>query len=309
MNGALPSPPQHAKLLVLAGPTAVGKTAQAIAWARALGGEIINADSRQLYRAMDIGTAKPTPAEQAAAPHHLLDVVDPDETFTLAQYQAAAYAAIQDVQARGALPILTGGTGMYITAVLEGWQVPEIPPDPALRAELEAQTNAELFARLQDLDPITAQRIDPQNPRRLVRAVEVSLLSGRPFSELRRKNPPPYDVYPVALYMEPRSALYARAEQRLQDWLARGWLDEVRALLAAGYDPASPAMTALGYPQMVAHVRGELALDTAREIIAKATRGYIRRQLTWLRGHDPGWQWHTPEAAPGLTETLGAWFA
>lgn len=282
------------KVLVLGGATAVGKTALAIQWARAFDGEIINADSRQLYRYMDIGTAKPTPEEQAAAPHHLLDVVTPDQTFTLAQYQAAVRAAMDAIHRRGKLPILTGGTGLYITATLEGWQTPEVPPDPRLRAELEAMTNAELLARLAALDPLTAATIDADNPRRLVRALEVCLVTGRPFSEQRTKQPLPVDARYFALTL-PREELYARADARLGRMIAAGWLDEVETLLKMGYAPSLPAMSALGYPQICAVLCGDLSLDAAKIEIQRATRRYIRRQYTWLRGHDPGWQWITPQ--------------
>lgn len=294
------------RVLVLAGPTAVGKTALAIEWARRFDGEILGADSRQIYRMMDIGTAKPSPDEQAAAPHHLINKVMPDESLTLAEYQAAAYARIADVAGRGKLPILTGGTGLYITAVLEGWQAPEIPPNPTLRAELEAMSNAALFAQLRELDPATAATIDPNNPRRLVRAVEVCLVSGQPFSEQRRKNPPDYDVLPFALTL-PREELYARADARLDTMIAAGWLDETADLIQKGFGPPMPSMSALGYPQMIAVLRGEITLETAREQIKRATRSFIRRQYTWLRGHDAGWRWL--ESSQSAENEIAAWLS
>jgi tRNA dimethylallyltransferase len=293
------------KILILGGATAVGKTALAIQWAQQFNGEIINADSRQIYRYMDIGTAKPSLSEQAAAHHHLIDVVNPDQTFSLAEYQEAAYAAIADIQARGRLPILAGGTGMYITATMEGWQVPEVPPDPDLRAQLEAMSKAELLDKLKVLDPLTVERIDADNPRRLVRAVEVCLLTGRPFSELRTKSPPNYDGLYFALTME-RADLYARADKRVEIMLERGWLEEIERLQKMGFPEDAPAMTALGYPQMLAHLRGELALAEAVTAIQNATHRFIRRQYTWLRGHDAGWRWITPDedAAPIIENWL-----
>jgi tRNA dimethylallyltransferase len=278
------------KVLVLGGPTAVGKTALAIQWAREFDGEIINADSRQIYREMDIGTAKPSPEEQAAAPHHLIDIVAPDEPFTLANFQGRAEAVIAQITSRGKLPILAGGTGMYITATLEGWRIPEVPPDPALRAMLEARTNEALLSQLRDLDPQTAARIDAQNPRRLVRALEVCLITGRPFSELRQKEPPGYNILPFALSM-PREELYQRADARVESMLENGWIDEVRMLIEKEYE--GPSMSALGYPQIGAFLRGELSQDDMLTAIKNATHRFIRRQYTWLRGHDPGWRWIT----------------
>ena len=293
-----------AKVLVLGGPTAVGKTALAIAWARAFDGEIINTDSSQIYREMDSGTAKPSPEEQAAAPHHLINIVAPDESFTLADFQARAEAVIQQITGRGKLPILAGGTGMYITATLEGWRIPEVPPDPALRASLEARTNEGLLDELRNLDPKTADSIDAKNPRRLVRALEVCLITGRPFSELRQKEPPGYDILPYVLTM-PREALYERADARVDMMLERGWIDEARALIEKGYE--GPSMSALGYPQIGQHLRGELSLEDMKTSIKNATHKFIRRQYTWLRGHDPGWRWI--ESGEDERAAIGAWLS
>lgn len=293
------------KILVLAGPTAVGKTRLAIEWAIRFNGEIIGTDSRQIYRHMDIGTAKPTPEEQAAVRHYMIDVVNPDETFTLAEYQAQAYALIHEIHKRGKLPMLVGGTGLYITAVMEGWTIPEVPPNPGLRAELEQKSPEALFSQLETLDPITAASIDRNNPRRLVRALEVTLSAGRPFSELRQKNVPDYDAAYFALTMD-RAALYAQADSRVEKMLAAGWIEETRQLQARGYAPPLPAMSALGYPQIFAHLRGEISLDETRQQIQLATHKFIRRQYTWLRGHDPGWQWITPgqEVSPQVVDWL-----
>jgi len=282
----------HNQLVVLAGATAVGKTTCAIQWAQQFNGEIINADSRQLYQHMDIGTAKPTKDEQLAAQHHLLDWVTPDQTITLAKYQQAAYAAIEDIQLRGKLPLLVGGTGLYITATLEGWTIPEVPPNPTLRADLEKRSNESLLAEIRELDPVTADRIDAQNPARLIRALEVCLETGRPFSELRQKSPPDYDILPFVLDM-PREALYARADARVQAMLDAGWIAEVDHLQKSGYTANAPAMTALGYPQIRSVLAGDMTLDEAVTLIHRATRRYIRRQYTWIRGHEPvpGWRW------------------
>jgi len=182
-------------LITLVGPTAVGKTATSLLLARALNGEIVSADSRQAYRGMDIGTAKITPEEMGDIPHHLIDIREPDESISLGEYKELADAAIEDVMARGRLPMLVGGTGQYVRAVIEGWQIPRVPPQPELRRELEDLAAREgkeaLFARLQALDPASAQVIDYRNLRRVIRAIEVTLVAGRPFSELQTKQPPP----------------------------------------------------------------------------------------------------------------------
>ncbi len=281
-------------LVVLLGPTAVGKTALAIHLAQALGGEIVSADSRQVYREMDIGTAKPSPAERAAVPHHLLDVATPDQMYTLAQYQRAAYTAIAAIHARGKLPLLVGGTGQYLTAVIEGWGIPEVPPNPALRAELEqyaAEHGAQaLHARLEQRDPVAAARIDPRNVRRVVRALEVCIEAGQPISELQRKSPPPYRLLQLGLTM-PREQLYARADARLERMLEAGLLAEVRRLLDAGYTWACPAMSGLGYIQWKAYLAGQESYEQAVAAIRRQTRVFIRRQYTWFRGHDSGIRW------------------
>jgi tRNA dimethylallyltransferase len=297
------------KLLVLTGPTAVGKTALAIQWAQALGGEIINADSRQVYRHMDIGTAKPSLAEQASVPHHLLDVVAPDQAFSLAEYQKAAAERIQEIHHRAKLPILVGGTGLYLTALIEAWQIPEVPPNPELRARLEATPLADLVAQLGELDPAAAAFLDLQNGRRVIRALEVTLLSGRPFSALRQKQAPLYDARCMVLDM-PREALYARADARVGQMVAAGWPEEVRHLIQdLGYDPGLPSFSALGYPQMAALLRGEMNEGQAITAIQHATHSFIRRQYTWIRGHVPPGGWHFISPAEDGLEGLKLWLS
>src|SRR3990172_1048442 len=202
-NGPSSLIPPPSSLIVIVGPTAVGKTEAAIRLAERFNGEIVSADSRQIYRSMDIGTAKPGPDQRARVPHHLIDVVDPDEAFSLAQYQAAAYAAIDDIFARGRRPFLVGGTGLYVRAVTEGLRIPEVPPDPKLRAELEARARREgylaLYAELEQADPDAAAKIDPRNVRRTIRALEVHRISGRRFSEMGRMQPPAYRVITIGL--------------------------------------------------------------------------------------------------------------
>ncbi|HEX3269528.1 MAG TPA: tRNA (adenosine(37)-N6)-dimethylallyltransferase MiaA [Ktedonobacterales bacterium] len=277
-------------LVVIAGPTATGKTALAIALADRLRpaweAEVVSADARQIYHLMDIATAKPTAAERARLPHHLLDIVWPDETLTLAEYQRLANTAIAKVWARGRLPLLVGGGGLYIRAVVDGLAIPEVAPQPELRAELEALLAAEgvaaLYARLASLDPVAAARIDARNPRRLIRALEVCLVTGRPFSEQQGARPTPYHPLFFGLNME-RDALYARADARIDAMLAAGLVAETEALLARGYGWMLPSMSSLGYREIGAYLRGEATLDEAISRFKQATHGYIRRQLTWFR--------------------------
>jgi tRNA dimethylallyltransferase len=283
-------PPEHlalrtAHLLVLGGPTAVGKTAAAIAVARRFDGEVVSADSRQVYRGMDIGTAKPTPEERAATPHHLIDVADPDDDFSLAQYVGLAREAIGGILARGRLPILAGGTPLYLNAVAEGWRVPHAPPDPALRAALEAEAArdglAALEARLAAADPVAAAR-SAGNLRRVVRALEVFLTTGVPMSAQEGKEPPPYRVRTIILELD-RAALHARIDARVERMVAAGLVEEVRGLLERGFSPALPAMSGIGYAEIAAYLGGELTLPEAVERIKFNTHRYVRHQETWFR--------------------------
>ncbi len=289
-------------LLAIVGPTASGKTALSLDLAEVLGGEIVSADSRQIYRAMDIGTAKATPAERGRVPHHLLDVVEPDQVLTLAEDQALAYEAIADIDRRGRLPVLVGGTGQYVAAVLEGWRIPEVAPRPDLRAELEDQAAAEgsesLHARLAGLDPAAASRIDHRNVRRVLRALEVCLATGRPISELQSKEPPPYNVVQIGV-TRPRSVLYERIDCRVDAMVAAGLVEEVRGLVAAGYGWDLPAMTGLGYRQIGQYLRGEVTLDEAVALIKKGTRRFVHQQYNWFRLSDPRIRWIDPaETSP-----------
>lgn len=285
-------------LVVILGPTGVGKTALSLDLCRICCGEVISADSRQIYRGMDIGTAKASPAERAVAPHHLLDIRDPDEMFTVAEYQQLAYAAIEAVHARGNTPLLVGGTALYIRAVVEGLRIPAAPPDPVLRAELEARLAQEgvaaLFAQLQALDPATAAQIDARNPRRVLRSLEIFLLTGHAKVALEGSDPPPYRIIVIGL-TRPRDALYARIDQRVDAMLAGGLIEETRRLLARGYDPRLPAMTSLGYRECIDYLAGRCDLATAAARIKYATHRYVRHQTTWFRKL-PGIHWFNLEA-------------
>ena len=295
-------------LIAIVGPTAVGKTALALHLAQALEGEIVSADSRQFYRGMDIGTAKPTPAERDRVPHHLVDVADPDETVGLAAFLELAHAAIGDIHARGKLPLLVGGTGQYVRAIVEGWRVPRVPPDPALRAELgvraERDGTESLYAQLASLDPIAAKRIDPRNVRRVVRALEVTLLTGRPISDQQGKEPPPSRILQVGLTME-RAALYARADQRLEGMITAGLADEVRHLVKAGYGWHLPALSGLGYVQFRPYIEGDGSLEEVTVEIRRATRRFIRHQYNWFPSNDRAIRWFdTTEATKEQVEAL-----
>lgn len=297
-------PPDTRPVLVIVGPTAVGKTALALALARALPLEVVSADSRQVYRGMDIGTAKPTPAELAAVRHHCIDVVAPDQAYTLAHYRQDARAAIDDIRGRGLLAALVGGTGLYVQAVTEGLDVPEVAPDHAFReaAQARAQAGDDLHAELAAVDPVAAEHIDPRNLRRVVRALEVQRATGRPFSTLRTQTAPPYPLVKVGLTMD-RVALYRRADDRVDAMMTAGLLDEVRRLHAAGYGWELQAMSGIGYRQLGDYLRGEATLDEAVQRIKFETHALIRRQYTWFR-RDGGIEWHPAEGLGDLAAVL-----
>jgi tRNA dimethylallyltransferase len=281
-------------LVTIVGPTAAGKTELSLELAESVDGEIISADSRLVYRGMNIGTAKPTLAQRTRVPHHLIDIVDPDDVLTLAQYQRRAYASIDAVTGRGRQPILVGGTGQYVRAVVEGWGIPEVPPDHGLRAELEEYAGhhgaAALHTRLSKLDPIAASRIDLRNVRRVIRALEVTLLAGRPISELQAKSAPPYLILQIGL-TRPRPVLYERIDARIDRMLASGLLEEVQRLALAGYGWDLPAMSGLGYRQIGLHLQGKATLEEATQFIRRDTRRLVRQQGTWFRLADPHIHW------------------
>lgn len=301
-------------LVIILGPTGVGKTRLAIDLAGRLDGEIIGADSRQIYRHMDIGTAKPTVEQQALIPHHLIDMAPPDYNLGLAEYQDAAYKAIDGLHERGKSPFLVGGSGQYITAVEEGWGIPRVPPNPGLRAELEEYAEATspqgLHDRLRRVDPLSAERIHPNNTRRVIRALEVQMLTGRAISALQVKRPPPYRILRLGL-MLPRSILYPRVDARVDEMIAAGFVAEVRALLDMGYDRGLPAMTGLGYLEIAGHVLDGVALEEAVERTKFSTHEFIRRQDVWFRGHDNGILWHNVEDldVDALARKLQEWLA
>jgi tRNA dimethylallyltransferase len=273
------------RIVVVAGPTAVGKTALGVELAVEFNGEVVNADSRYLYRGFDIGVAKPNLTERRGIPHHLIDLLPPDGEMTLARYQDFALDAIENVLGRNKLPILVGGTPLYINAVIEGWRMPRVPPNLSLRAALEAEALANgtdtLANRLREVDPAAAERCG-RNLRRIIRALEVYETTGIPMSAQEGKGPPPFAALEIGLTM-PRDALYRAVDDRVRDQIARGLVAEVRSLMESGVPENAPAMSSLGYRQLVPYILGESSLEQAIERIRFDTHRYVRHQETWLR--------------------------
>ncbi len=271
--------------MVLTGPTGVGKTAAAIRLALALGGEIVNADSRYLYRGFDIGVAKPSTTEQALVPHHLIDILPPEGEMSLHVFQELATRTIRDIQRRGRLPLLVGGTVLYLNAVVEGWHIPQVPPDEPFRraaeAEVERDGGAALRAQLVTIDPVAAER-SGVNMRRVIRALEIHRATGTPMSVLEGRGEPPFRALELALTM-PRAELHARLDSRIDGLLAAGLVEEVQGLLASGVPASAPAMSSIGYRQLIPFLGGDESLDAATERIRSDTRRYVRHQETWLR--------------------------
>jgi tRNA dimethylallyltransferase len=299
--------------LALVGPTASGKSALALEVARHRSDiELVSADSMQVYRGMDIGTAKPTPAERADVPHHLIDLVDASETYSVARFQAAAHEALAHIEARGHRALLVGGTGLYVSAVVDGLEVPG--EWPMVRAELEAEAvtsvgAAGLHRRLSELDPAAAARMEPTNRRRIVRALEVTLGSGRPFSSfgpgLAAYPPTPFRLVGLA---PARAVLDTRIADRFDAQMRAGFLDEVRVLASAAMPMSRTARQALGYRELLAHLDGRCTLDDARSEAVRRTRAFARRQRAWFR-RDPRIDWLDagPNPLALLPTVLGHW--
>jgi tRNA dimethylallyltransferase len=301
------SPP----LVVLVGPTAVGKTELSLRLCEQFDGEVVSADSRQIYQGMDIGTAKATPAEQARVPHHLLDLRRPDQVLTLAEYQQLAFTTIDTVHSRGRVPFLVGGSALYVRSVTAGLRIPEVPPDPVLRAQLEEELAigglGPLAARLQQIDPATAAQIDLRNPRRVLRALEIVLITGQPKVALEGAEPPPYHMLQIALTRE-RGALHRRIDARVEQMVADGLIEETKKLLAAGYAPNLPAMTSLGYREIIAYLQGHMTPAQAVERIQIETNRFVRHQMTWFRKL-PDLHWFDMEEtdAAVIERLVGGW--
>ncbi len=284
----------HQPVVAIIGPTAVGKTGLAVELAEHFDGEIVSADSRQFYRGMDIGTAKPSPDELARVPHHLIDVADPDEPWSLAAFKREAAAALADIHSRGKLPFLVGGTGQYIYGLLDDWQIPNQQPDTHMREVLEAWGHQlgpyPFHKKLALIDPVAAAVIQPENLRRTVRALEVILLTGHRFSEQRRLGASPYSLLKIGL-IRPRAELYARADARISAMLAEGLVEEVRQLRERGFTADLPTLSAIGYREICAYLDEEMSLDEAVTQMKRLTRDYIRRQANWFKQNDPSIHW------------------
>ncbi|HEY7762959.1 MAG TPA: tRNA (adenosine(37)-N6)-dimethylallyltransferase MiaA [Actinomycetota bacterium] len=280
-------------LSAVVGPTASGKTEATIAIARAFGAEICSVDSMLVYRGMDVGTAKPTPEQRASVPHHLIDLAEPSERFTLARYQEEAREAIDDIAARGSHPMLVGGSGLYFRAVVDGFVLPG--EDPTVRAELEAEASAAgvgtLYARLEQLDPIAASKIDPSNVRRVVRALEVAAITGTPFSAFSEAwtRYDPGRVRVAGIRIESQT-LARRIGDRVSAMFAAGLLDEVRGLVERGFGSWLTSTQAIGYSEVARHLDGRLSLEEAWEGTVRRTRNLARRQIAWFR-RDPRVRW------------------
>jgi len=281
-------------MILIVGPTAVGKTEISIRLAERLNGEIVSADSRLFYRGMDIGTAKPMREEQARVPHHLIDIANPDEILSLAVFQQKAREVIADIHTRKKLPFLVGGTGQYVRAVTEGWTPPEVSPNERLRDELVKMKEERgiywLYEKLNGLDPAAAEKIDARNYRRTIRALEVIMTTGRKFSEQRGQTDSPYHLVTIGL-TRPRTELYERVDQRINTMFANGFIDEVKSLLAKGYSPTLPTISAIGYRECIRVVNGELNEEQAKAEIRRATRIFVRRQANWFKESDPNILW------------------
>ena len=280
--------------VTIIGPTAVGKSELALALAEEFGGEIVSADSRQVYRFMDIGTAKPGPQQRIRVTHHLIDLIDPDQEFSLALYHRLALQAIEAILERRHLPLLVGGSGLYVWSVLEGWKIPEVPPDQALRRHLESRAQSEgglsLYQELQALDPEAARQIDWRNLRRVIRALEVCQATGVPFSQLQNKQPPDFTALIIGLTTG-REDLYRRIDLRVDRMIEQGLVAEIMRLLDKGYGLDLPALSSLGYRQIGLFLEGRLTLDVAIQQIKFETHRFARHQYAWFRANDERIHW------------------
>ena len=299
-----------AKIVVIAGPTASGKTATGVALCQKFNGEVVSADSMQIYRRMTIGTAKPTSEEMQGVKHHMIDVAEPEENWSVARYVEAAAACVEDILARGKLPVIVGGTGLYIDSLLSGRTFAGGPVNEALRQELSErydEIGAEgLLGELRKVDPERAAKLHPGDKKRIVRALEVFILTGKTITQHAAETkaiPPRWEAAKIALDFENRQDLYDRIDRRVDDMFARGLMDEVRALLDSGVPDDCTAMQAIGYKEAVAALRGESSEEDARAMIQQESRRYAKRQLTWFR-RDKEIEWHRFGAKPNLDEAL-----
>ena len=295
--------------IFIAGPTAVGKSEVALRLAERIGGEIISVDSMQVYRGLDLGTAKPSAADRARVPHHLIDVADLSDSFDAARFVALARKAVAEIQSRGHTPILCGGTGLYFKAFLDGLGAAP-PADAKVRAELEATPPGDLLRELERRDPVTYEKIDRQNPRRIIRALEVIRLTGKAFAAQRAEWSPSSILQPPAAnffgFSRPAADLHPRINARVDAMFAQGLVEETRRLLGRGLEQNPTAMQAIGYRQVVEHLRGERALDATVELVKSKTRQFAKRQMTWLRKH-ANLTWITLKADDSAEDVARRW--
>ena len=281
-------------LIAIVGPTGIGKSPRGLSIAKRFSGEIINSDSRQIYRHMDIGTAKPSVADFSAVPHHLFDIITPDQPYSLAHYQKSALEAIYHIQERNKLPILVGGSGQYVWSVIENWQIPEVAPDPEFRERMVKIANEQgggfLYQQLKGIDPAAAQKMLPGNLRRVIRALEIYEKTGRKPSALQTKKGHAFPVKIIGLTCE-RERLYGRINLRTDRMMKDGLLDEVKRLMEMGYSPDLPSMSSLGYRQITAHLAGDMAINEAVQAIKWETHRFARNQCAWFRLNDVRITW------------------
>lgn len=281
-------------VIFLVGPTASGKTKLSIEIAKAFNTEIISADSRYFYRGMDIGTAKPTYREMDNIKHHLIDIVDPDETISVAEYKQTVEKIISSLHDNQKIPIVVGGTGQYIHSIIYNWSMPQIEPDPILREYLEKYAlengKEKLYTYLEKHDPEAAKFIDFRNLRRTIRAVEVILKTGIKFSELRKSNKLIYSQKIIGIHWK-REELYKRIDERIDEMIQNGFIEEVHELINAKFNINTPAMSAIGYREIIYYLRGKCSLDEATILMKRNTRQYVRRQANWFKEDDPSIKW------------------
>jgi tRNA dimethylallyltransferase len=294
-----PVHPEAMRIVVVAGPTAVGKSALALQLADRFGGEIVSVDSRQVYRHLDIGTAKPSREEREAIPHHLLDLVAPDQPYSAVQFRHDANLVLLDITRRGRVAFMVGGTGHYLQAVLDRLEIPPVPPDGPFRLEMEAFAREHgkpaLHERLREVDPAGAAQIDGRNVRRVIRALEVFHATGVPFSEMGRRKGEPVPALRLALTTE-RGELHRLIDERVEAQIQEGLIEEARGVLAMGFDPGLPPLAGLVYREAIAVAQGRMAVAEAARRMRETTHAFARRQYTWFR-RDPALKWY--ERGPG----------
>ena len=303
---------QRIRVVTVVGATATGKTSLSVDLAMRFDGEVVNADSRLFYRGMDIGTAKPSDSEREGIRHHLIDILDPQDGYSLSDFLRDANRVVVDTYDREKLPILVGGSGQYIWGFLEGWEVPEIPPNPALREQLQTQLIKEgveaLQRRLRETRATNSERVEVLNPRRLIRAIERAVATGDAMGGANKSAEPPYDAFVIGL-KAPREVLHERVSARVDGMLEMGWLDEVKRLMAAGVKREAPSMSAIGYRQLIDHVEGRKTWQAARQEILIGNHRLIGAQHNWFKPRDSRIHWlditdgDYKETAIGMVET------